>query len=336
MCCPLCLRRYPARSSFCAWDGAALDDVDEPAIGTLVAGRYRIERQLGRGGMGEVWLASDEQLGRMVALKRLRNASAAKPDEYARMAREARNAASLDHPNLVRIHDVIAGGDGPVLVLEYVPGWTLDEVIRMCGPLPVQVVARIVSDLADGLEAIHRAGLVHRDLKPSNVILSLHTTPAPRARILDFGITRRFDDPSQSVTSHGVVIGTAAYMSPEQRYGREVDGRADVFSLTAVSCHMLAGRLTTLEHGGTLSLANVPSHGWPEPLQQCLAQGLEPRRERRFASPAHFAVTLRATLDGLDGPLPVESVIAASSDASTAPIPTTRTVDHRDVGGGLG
>jgi serine/threonine-protein kinase len=203
-------------------------------------GPYRLARRLGRGGMGEVFLAWDERLGRRVALKRIRGDSSVTQDGE-RLRREARAAAQLSHPSVMQIYDLVTDASGDVIVLEYVEGRTLREVLEDGLP-SLSVVLRLSREIAEGLAAAHAAGLVHRDLKTENVMV----TPEGRAKILDFGLAKPFVlDPSQGgekLTAQGVLLGTFHAMSPEQARGGEVDARSDLFSLGVLLYEMLTGR----------------------------------------------------------------------------------------------
>ncbi|HKH44363.1 MAG TPA: protein kinase [Thermoanaerobaculia bacterium] len=201
-------------------------------------GSYRVEKRLGGGGMGEVFLAYDDRLGRRVAIKRVRRG----PEldrQSERFRREARVAARLSHPAVVHVYDLVEDGSGLAIVMEYVEGRTLAELMEE--GLPDAVLAlRLASDVAEGLAAAHAAGLVHRDLKAENVIV----TTEGRAKILDFGIAKAVlaAAEDESLTAYGMVIGTSRSMSPEQASGGEVDARSDLFSLGVLLYEMLTGR----------------------------------------------------------------------------------------------
>jgi eukaryotic-like serine/threonine-protein kinase len=199
----------------------------------VIAGRFQLERLLGRGGMSEVWLAHDLELERLVAVKLLL-ASGTAP----RFEREARSAASLSHPNIVGVFDYGEFEGRPYLVLEYVPGGTLAERLSAVSPapLPDEQVAKIAQDLAAGLAHAHEHGIVHRDLKPSNVLFD----GEGRARIADFGVARALSD--ATLTTTGAVVGTAQYMAPEQAGGADVGPESDVYAFGVILFQMLAGR----------------------------------------------------------------------------------------------
>jgi serine/threonine-protein kinase len=202
-------------------------------------GPYRVARRLGRGGMGEVFLAWDERLGRRVALKRIRSDSTVRR-ERERLRREARAAAQLSHPAVVQVYDLVEDAAGDVIVLEYVEGKTLRELLEK-GPPSVFLVLQLAREIAEGLAAAHAAGLIHRDLKAENVMV----TREGRAKILDFGLAKPVvlePQSGESLTAPGVLVGTFHAMSPEQARGGEVDARSDLFSFGVLLYELLTGR----------------------------------------------------------------------------------------------
>src|SRR3989442_4576874 len=206
-------------------------------------GPYEIVAPLGAGGMGEVYRARDTKLGRDVALKLLPPLFTADADRAARFEREARLLASLNHPHIGAIYGFEDAGNVPALVLELVEGDTLDDRVRR-GPLPFSEALAVAQQIADALDAAHRAGIIHRDLKPSNIKI----TPDGAVKVLDFGLAKaaRPDSarPDLSESREGAILGTAAYMSPEQARGHTVDKRADIWAFGCVLYEMLTGRLT--------------------------------------------------------------------------------------------
>ncbi len=197
--------------------------------GHLVAGRYRLEERVGAGAMGVVWAASDERLGRTVALKQLQLSPSLSYEErdeaLARTMREGRLAARLHHPNVVSVYDVVDENGAPCLVMEYVPSRSLDAVLRDEGALRPERTAAIGVQVASALAAAHAAGVVHRDVKPGNVLLGDNGT----VKISDFGISRAADD--ITVTKTGLIAGTPAYLAPEVAIGRNPTAASDMFSL---------------------------------------------------------------------------------------------------------
>jgi eukaryotic-like serine/threonine-protein kinase len=201
-------------------------------IETLSAGRYRIERELGHGGMATVYLAQDEELGRLVALKVLPEHLAGDGGFRARFVREARLAGRLSHPNVVRVYDAGEADARPFIVMEYVPGTSLAEA----GRLPVTRVVALGVQACAGLQHAHDAGLVHRDVKPANLLVRDDGV----LKIADFGIARAAESTRQ--TQAGTLFGTAAYLAPEQIAGGDATAASDIYSLGAVLYELVTGR----------------------------------------------------------------------------------------------
>jgi len=201
----------------------------------LIAGRYTLGRELGRGGMGAVHLARDEVLGREVAIKRIGMLPGATSPDLARAEREARLAAMLNHPHVVSVFDLVADQDHQWLVMEYVEGESLAERIRSGGGLDHAEAAQIMWQVADGLASAHQAGITHRDVKPSNILV----TADGQAKLTDFGIARSQAD--VSLTQTGLVTGSPAYLAPEVASGAGGGAASDVWSLGATLFHVLAG-----------------------------------------------------------------------------------------------
>ena len=211
-------------------------------------GHYTILSALGKGGMGEVWRARDTKLGRDVAIKTLPGEFAEDSDRLARFEREARMLAALNHPHIAAIHGFERADGVQFLVLELVEGDTLaDRIAR--GPIPVEESIKLAIQIAEALEAAHEKGVVHRDLKPANIKM----TSTGEIKILDFGLAKALaEEPEVSLsnsptlslaaTKQGYILGTAAYMSPEQAKGRPADRRADIWAFGVVLSEMITGR----------------------------------------------------------------------------------------------
>src|SRR2546427_2394109 len=213
-------------------------------------GSVEITGLLGRGGMGEVYRARDTKLKREVAIKILPHEFSQDPDRVARFQREAEVLASLNHPNIAGIHSLEEAEGSRFLVMEFVEGETLSERIRR-GPIPIEDALDIATGICEALEAAHEKGITHRDLKPANIKL----TPDGKVKVLDFGLAKAIENAptsatlsnsptlmSVAATNAGMILGTAAYMSPEQAKGRPVDRRTDIFAFGCVLYEMLTGR----------------------------------------------------------------------------------------------
>ena len=231
-------------------------------IGSRIA-HYDVTALIGEGGMGQVYQATDTKLNRQVALKILPDAFASDPDRLARFQREAQVLASLNHPNIGQIHGIEEAEGTRALVLELVEGPTLADRIAK-GPIPVDESLRIAKQIAEALEAAHEAGVIHRDLKPANIKVREDGT----VKVLDFGLAKATDaapggDPNQSPTltaaetQVGVIMGTAAYMSPEQTRGKPVDKRADIWAFGVVLFEMLTGRSAFVGATRADTVANI-------------------------------------------------------------------------------
>src|SRR5450830_972146 len=306
---------------------AAAADAPPAAEGRLIAGRYRVERRLGGGGMAEVFLARDATLGRLVAVKVLRERFADDEQFLARFHREARAAAALNHPNVVVIHDRGGSADSLYIVMEYVPGETVKELVQRAGRLSPAAARVIELDLLAALQAAHDGGIVHRDVTARNVLL----TEDGRVKVADFGIAR-FD--SSTLTSTGVVMGTSRYLSPEQARGEPTDERSDLYSAGVVLFEMLTGRLT-FEGNNDLAIAlrhaNEPAPAptalvpdLPPALDTCLGRALRKDPAQRFQTAREFAAALTAldlVADG-GGSTAATLVAAATTRVVAAPVVT--------------
>ncbi|MGW1609059.1 serine/threonine-protein kinase [Streptomyces sp. NPDC002285] len=203
----------------------------------LIAGRYRLSESIGRGGMGEVWRAHDETLGRPVAVKLLLPQDS-DPTATSRFRLEAQTAARIAHPNVVGVRDFGEHENRLFLVMELVEGDSLARVASQFGALPAERVARIAAQAAAGLAAAHRQGIVHRDIKPGNLLLAADGT----LKIGDFGIARFLDDPGAALTATGQIVGTSLYLAPERALGKPAGPASDVYALGCVLYQLLTGR----------------------------------------------------------------------------------------------
>src|SRR6188472_2732223 len=204
-------------------------------VGTQLSGRYRLDAQVGAGGMSTVYRAFDSKLERQVAIKLLHREIAADSDQLERFRREARAVARLSHPHIVGVIDAGEDEGRPYIVFEYVEGETLKERIRRMGRLPIDESLAYAVEIARALGAAHAALIVHRDVKPQNVLID----PEGAAKVTDFGIARMLVD--EGLTADGRVLGTTDYVSPEQALGHQVNGQSDIYSLGVVLYEMLTG-----------------------------------------------------------------------------------------------
>src|ERR1700712_4547142 len=208
----------------------------------LLSGWCELGPALGYGGMSEVHGGRDVRLGRDVAIKVLRADLARDPQFQIRFQREGQNAASLNHPAIVAVYDTgETWADDiplPYIVMEYVPGRTLRDIVKSGGPMDPYRVCEVVADVCSALDFSHRHGIIHRDVKPANVMI----TPSGAVKVMDFGIARALSDAQPAVTQTAAVIGTAQYLSPEQARGEQVDARSDVYSTGCVIFELLTGQ----------------------------------------------------------------------------------------------
>jgi serine/threonine protein kinase/TolB-like protein len=270
-------------------------------------GPYAVLQRLGGGGMGEVYLAEDTRLGRQVALKRPSEAYLSMPDARGRLHREASAAGRLTHPNIAAIYDVLDVDAQPYIVMEYVEGESLVNVLRR-GPLPMDRAITVASEIVEALSAAHAKGIVHRDLKPANIAL----TPDGHAKVLDFGLAKgpplkeAAAQPVSTITVPGQVMGTPGYSSPEQLVGAPADPRDDIYSLGVVLFELLTGR-RPFDGNDSLELAMAtmtktapPVHQvnptLPETLSPIVARAMARDRDDRYQSAEELRTALRRYL----------------------------------------
>ncbi len=311
----------PATAADAPATTAAAADAPATTESRLIAGRYRVERRLGGGGMAEVFLARDTTLGRLVAVKVLRERFADDEQFVARFRREARAAAALNHPNVVAIHDRGGTAGSSYIVMEYVPGESLKELVQRVGRLAPATARHIELGLLAALQAAHDGGIVHRDVTAQNVLL----TEDGRVKVTDFGIAH-FG--SSALTSTGIVMGTSRYLSPEQARGEPTDERSDLYSAGVVLFEMLTGRLP-FEGDNDLAIAlqhaNDPAPApaalvpdLPPALDAIVGRALRKDPAERFQTAGEFAAALTALDLGADGSGAPASVGAASVSAAPA------------------
>ncbi|WP_445321608.1 Stk1 family PASTA domain-containing Ser/Thr kinase [Nocardioides sp. GXZ039] len=313
----------------------------------MVGGRYELGELLGRGGMAEVRKGTDTRLGRIVAVKRLRTDLASDATFQARFRREAQSSASLNHPSIVAVYDTgeepaadDSGVSQPYIVMEYVAGRTLRDILREGRKILPERALEITSGVLSALDYSHRAGIIHRDIKPGNVML----TPSGEVKVMDFGIARAMSDAANSMTQTAAVVGTAQYLSPEQARGEQVDSRSDVYSAGCLLYELLTGRPPFVgDSPVAVAYQHVREHPappsdhdteLPPAVDAIVLKALTKRLEDRYQSAGAMRNDIERYLAGR----PVEAAIAvpppqdpeppAAPVAAAAPPPTPPTGTH--------
>ncbi len=273
---------------------------NDQLIGTTIDGKYRLDRIVGNGGMGAVYAGMHLQLNRHVAVKVLRTDLLPNQTMIARLEREARASARIEHPNAVRMYDFgTLPAFGSYLVMEYVEGVSLRRLLSDRGRLPVDLVADVVSQTSAALETAHANGVIHRDVKPENLMVSFSDDGRPLVKVVDFGIAKLLcSDGATQLTRPSDVIGTPRYMAPEQFTGEEIDTRVDVYALSVVAFESVTGRApfegTFSEIIGKHIYADPPSFeslgvDVPADVERVVRMGLAKSPDERFQSPRAFA-----------------------------------------------
>lgn len=276
--------------------------------GTVLADRYRIERLISRGGMGAVFEATQLGLDRQVAIKMLLPTLTRDEKVQERFRREARSVASLRHPNIIQIFDYGISEHGPYIVMELLRGQSLRNILKQ-GVLPLKNSVELLEQMCSAVSEAHNAGIIHRDLKPDNIIVE-ESGGKPIVKVLDFGIAKIREVQAEEIDTNltgAHVIGSPAYMSPEQSMGVELDGRSDVYSLGIVLFEMLTGSTPfgkAQSHAMLMHQVNTPPpplsdfrSDVPQSIESVVAKALVKNRDMRFASTTDFSQTLRLALD---------------------------------------
>lgn len=311
--CPVCSSEWPDDTRFCPKDGSTLRAAaGADLIGSIVADRYHIEKKLGEGGMGAVYLGEHVKMGRKSAIKVMTQSMASDPEAIARFNREAANAARINHPNVCAIYDFGETEDGTIyLAMEFIEGETLSDMQHREGALELDRAVEILQQTGEALQAAHDLGIVHRDLKPDNIMIARARDGTDVVKVVDFGIAKAMTgEEGQKVTRTGLVVGTPEYMSPEQLSGDVLNGRSDIYSLALVFFRMVTGALPFQAESSQetmikrltddpLKLSEVaPDAGWPPRLQGVMDRALERMPADRYESAALFA---RDALDAVRG-----------------------------------
>ena len=298
----------------------------------VLGGRYRVGAVIGHGGMAEVHRGRDVRLGRDVAIKLLRSDLARDPSFHGRFRREAQSAASLNHPSIVAVYDTgedHGGGDvTPFIVMEYVEGRTLRDVLAHDGRLPTHRALEITSQICAALDQAHRAGIVHRDVKPGNVML----TPDGEVKVMDFGIARAVTGSSATMTQTAAVIGTAHYLSPEQARGEHVDARSDIYSTGCLLYELVTG---APPFSGDTPVSVAYQHVREEPIPPSQVEADVPpavdaivlkAMAKNPANRYQTATQMRADIERALAGQPVEAAPVLTEDTATVLPPPATTV----------
>ncbi|AJI77600.1 Stk1 family PASTA domain-containing Ser/Thr kinase [Corynebacterium singulare] len=325
----------------------------------MVSDRYHLRQSIGTGGMSEVYKADDTVLGRTVAIKMLRPDMARDVNFRERFRREAQNSGKLNHPNIVAVFDTgekdVDGMTVPYIVMEYVQGRTLRDIVREDGPMPVAEAARVLKPVADALQSSHEAGIIHRDIKPANIML----TNTGQVKVMDFGIARALDDSTSAMTQTSAVIGTAQYLSPEQARGKPADARSDVYALGCVMYETVTGR-TPFEGETPFAVAYQHVQEDPTPPSELITESLTEQQRlgvdavvltamaKHPADRYQSAWEMSDDLDRLaQGQIPEAArshvpdedhpttMVAPVSAQHRAPVASTRPSEEDEGGGGL-
>ncbi len=335
--CPNCGKEYPDTITLCPSDGSALEKTDDSLLGQILAGKYRIDERLSGGGMGTVYRGTHVLMDKTVAVKVLRPSLAADEKIVARFSREARAASKISHPHALSVTDFGEAENGVVfLVMEYLSGMTLKEIIRQEGPMELTRAVEILRQIGGALDAAHAEGVVHRDLKSDNIML-LSSSGTDYAKVLDFGIAKIKEpegtyDPG--LTAPDLVIGTPQYMSPEQcSQVPDIDARSDIYSLGVIVYEMLIGHVPFTGASPTAIMLKhlqepAPSvlaerKDLPEAIGRVVARTLEKRPEDRYATVGELIedFTLAAGME----------TVGANSSSGSFESPTAPPVIEDDV-----
>jgi len=285
----------------------ANNDTVVPLAGKVLAERYLLERKVGQGGMGAIYEAKDQRLGRKVAIKLMLDTSAGFAQRF---EREARAASRINHPNCVAVHDFGTGEQGNYLVMEWVEGRSLAGLVAEEGGLSPARAGELMAQVCDGLSAAHAVGVIHRDVKPENVMVHVRPDGREVAKLVDFGIARVTDSTEPKLTQTGSFIGSPLYMSPEQALALELDQRSDVYSAGATLFFALAARPPYGGEGSSvmMQVLNAEPPALPSPLDggplaPVIRRAMAKRREERYATATELAQAIRQAGDAeMQGP----------------------------------
>ncbi|HEX8707375.1 MAG TPA: protein kinase [Pyrinomonadaceae bacterium] len=325
--CPKCGREFEKANTLCPADGTVLVKSKDELVGQTLADKYRVEELINEGGMGAVYRGTHILMDKTVAIKVLHPALAADDKIVARFSREARAASRISHPHALNVTDFGESSNGVVfLVMEYLKGETLKEVIHTDGPMPLPRVIEIIRQVCGALEAAHGEGVVHRDLKSDNIMLVDVGSGSDWAKVLDFGIAKITEKVGQDpgLTAPNLIIGTPQYMSPEQcSQASEIDSRSDIYSLGVILYEMLVGHVPFTGESPTAIMMKHLQEPPPSVLEErqdlnasvgrVVTRAMAKRPEDRFQTVSELSEALALAAEGK------ESAVAAAATTATGP-----------------
>ncbi|HKC66253.1 MAG TPA: protein kinase [Pyrinomonadaceae bacterium] len=332
--CPKCGREYETTNTLCPADGTPLEKVDDQLLGKTLASKYRIEELINEGGMGSVYRATHVLMDKTVAVKVLHPSLAADDKIVARFSREAKAASRISHPHALNVTDFGEDDDGVVfLVMEYLNGETLKEVIHKDGPMPLPRVVEIIRQVSGALEAAHNEGVVHRDLKSDNIML-IDVGGGDWAKVLDFGIAKIIENVDQdpALTAPNLIIGTPQYMSPEQcSQAANIDSRSDIYSLGVILYEMLVGHVPFTGESPTAIMMKHLQEPPPSVLEErkdvpaavgrVVLRAMAKRPEDRYQTVSELSEAFASAAEGKDS-----ATAAAAAETAGSPERTTHRI----------
>ncbi|HEX8650616.1 MAG TPA: protein kinase [Pyrinomonadaceae bacterium] len=335
--CPKCSKEYEDTTTLCPSDGSVLVKPNDELIGQTLADKYRIEERINEGGMGTVYRGTHILMDKTVAIKVLHPALAADDKIVARFSREARAASRISHPHALNVTDFGESENGVVfLVMEYLRGRTLKEVVQSDAPMPLPRVVEIMRQVSAALEAAHSEGVVHRDLKSDNIMLVEAGDNTDWAKVLDFGIAKIQEPVGQdpALTAPNLIIGTPQYMSPEQcSQASEIDSRSDIYSLGVILYEMLVGHVPFTGESPTAIMMKHLQDAPPSVLEErqdlpaevgrVVARALAKRPEDRFQTASELAQGLALAAEGSAASAAASATVANAPERDTNRIVVT-------------